>query len=249
MSSGSPGACAAAETDRAVLVCLPGTALGDIALVPAPFLRRPRGIRDISEWYMSIAARPEYVQAIFEKQVEIALANLARINDAVGDLIDVVVLCGTDFGTQQSTFCSEDTFRRLWLPHYRRMTEWIHAHTGWAVLKHSCGAVASLLEAFIDAGFDILNPVQCSAHGMEPEGLKQRFGDRLAFWGGGVDTQQTLPFGTPEEVRAQVLERCRIFAEGGGFVFNTIHNVQAQTPLENMVALIDAVHDFNGASV
>ena len=98
----------------------------------------------------------------------------------------------------------------------------------------------------LECGFDILNPVQCSAAGMEPEQLKSRFGHRLTFWGGGVDTQQVLPFGTPDQVREQVLRRCEIFAEGGGFVFCPIHNVQARTPVENLVAMIDAVHEFNG---
>ncbi len=236
----------AAKTNRAILVCLPGTALGDIALVPAPFLRHPKGIRDISEWYMSLAMRKDYIHQIFKRQVEIAINNLARINELVGNLIDIVVLCGTDFGTQQSTFCSEQCFRDLWLPYYKMMNDWIHAHTHWAVFKHSCGSVVSLLDAFIDSGFDIINPVQCSAAGMDPSELKLRFGNKLTFWGGGVDTQQTLPFGTPELVRTQVLKRCEIFSQEGGFVFNAIHNVQAQTPIENVVAMIEAVHDFNG---
>ncbi|MDE3148803.1 MAG: methyltransferase, partial [Acidobacteriota bacterium] len=97
-----------------------------------------------------------------------------------------------------------------------------------------------------EAGIDILNPVQCSAAGMDPEGLKANFGDRIVFWGGGVDTQHVLPFGTPAEVREQVLRRCEIFAPGGGFVFNPVHNIQAQTPVENIVAMLDAVHEFNG---
>jgi uroporphyrinogen-III decarboxylase len=106
--------------------------------------------------------------------------------------------------------------------------------------------VERFIPSFIEAGFDILNPVQCSAANMEADKLKALFGDRLVFWGGGVDTQKVLPFGTPAEVRAQVIDRCRVFAEGGGFVFNSIHNVQACTPVENIVAMIDAVHDFNG---
>jgi uroporphyrinogen-III decarboxylase len=102
--------------------------------------------------------------------------------------------------------------------------------------------VVDLLPDIIDAGFDILNPVQCSAAGMAPEGLKERFGAKLTFWGGGVDTQKTLPFGTPDEIRSQVRERIAIFGRGGGFVFNTVHNVQARTPRENLVALYEAVN-------
>jgi uroporphyrinogen-III decarboxylase len=103
--------------------------------------------------------------------------------------------------------------------------------------------VGALIPLIIDAGFDILNPVQCSATGMEPKGLKVRYGDRIVFWGGGVDTQKTLPFGTPEEVRLEVLERCRTFGEDGGFIFNAIHNVQMNTPVENIVALVEAVRE------
>ena len=100
---------------------------------------------------------------------------------------------------------------------------------------------------FIEAGFDIINPVQCSAAGMDPATLKERYGKDIVFWGGGVDTQKTLPFGTPEEVRGEVLERLEIFAPGGGFVFNSIHNVLSGTPTPNLVAMFDAVREFDGA--
>ncbi len=232
---------------RGAIASLPGTALGDIALVPAPFLKRPKGIRDVAEWYVSTRSRRDYIHRIFAKQVEYALANLARIHEAAGDdAFDAVFTCGTDFGTQTSSFCSAATFDELWLPYYREINGWIHKHTRWKTFKHSCGAVGRFIQSFIEAGFDILNPVQCSATGMEPRRLKDEFGSAIVFWGGGVDTQKTLPFGTPEEVRREVLERCEIFAPGGGFVFNTIHNVQAGTPVANVVAMLDAVREFNG---
>ena len=113
-------------------------------------------------------------------------------------------------------------------------------------MKHTCGAVRPLIPDLIAAGFDILNPVQCSAAGMEPAGLKKDFGDQITFWGGGVDTQKTLPFGTPAQVREEVLSRCEIFSRGGGFVFNSIHNLQARTPVANLVAMFEAVREFNG---
>jgi uroporphyrinogen-III decarboxylase len=137
-------------------------------------------------------------------------------------------------------------FRELWFPYYKQICGWIHAHTGWKCFKHSCGSVERFYESFIEAGFDIVNPVQCSAAGMDPEGLKAKYGPRLTFWGGGVDTQKTLPFGTPAEVREQVLRRCEIFAPGGGFIFNSIHNVQAGTPVANIVAMLEAVGEYNG---
>jgi hypothetical protein len=233
---------------RAVVAGFGGTAFGDIALVPGAGLRHPKGIRDIAEWYISTTARRDYVHAVFEGQCRMALANLARIAARAGDCVDVAVICGTDFGTQDSSFCSVKTFRELWLPYYTLINQWIHAHTPWKTFKHSCGAVEKFIPSFLEAGFDILNPVQCSAAGMAPELLKEKYGERLIFWGGGVDTQKALPFGTPAEVREQVLRRCEVFAQGGGFVFNTVHNVQAQTPVANLVAMLEAVGEFNGRS-
>jgi hypothetical protein len=236
----------AAATGRAVMATFGGTALGDIALVPAPFLKHPKGIRDIEEWYISTVTRQDYIHRVFERQTEIALANLEKIRQAVADRVDAVFVCGTDFGTQRSQFCSVETFRKLYLPYYKKTNDWIHAHTRWKTFKHSCGAVEPLLEAFIEAGFDILNPVQVTAAGMGAAYLKKSYGSRLVFWGGGVDTQTTFAFGTPAEVREQVLRRCEVFAPGGGYVFNAVHNIQANTPVENIVAMIDAVKEFNG---
>jgi hypothetical protein len=236
----------AAATGRGVIANFGGTALGDIALVPAPFLKHPKGIRDIEEWYISTLTRKPYVHAVFERQTGIALSNLEKIRGRVGDRVQAVFICGTDFGTQQSTFCSPATFRELYLPHYRRINDWIHKHTPWKTFKHSCGAVRTLIPAFIDSGFDILNPVQVSAAGMGAEKLKADFGRDLVFWGGGVDTQKTLAFGKPEDVRAEVLRRCEVFGKGGGFVFNAVHNIQANVPVRNIVAMFDAVKEFNG---
>jgi hypothetical protein len=233
-------------SDRAISVHLNGTCLGDIALVPAPFLTNPKGVRGVADWYMLSADEPDFLKKLFDRQAEIALQNMSKLHQIAGDLIDVVVVCGTDFGTQSSLFCSVPSMRDIWLPRYKQINDWIHSHTNWRTFKHSCGAVEPLVDTFIDCGFDILNPVQCSADGMDPQGLKDNYGDRITFWGGGVNTQKTLPFGTPEQVRKEVLSRCEVFAPGGGFVFNAIHNVQAQTPIENVIAMIDAVHEFNG---
>jgi hypothetical protein len=235
-----------ATSNRAVVSGVGGTAFGDIALVPAPFLKHPKGIRDVQEWYMSTLMRMDYLHAIFSKQSEIAIENLKRVHAVAGSAIDILFICGTDFGTQTSTFCSGETFDELYAPYYKKVNNWIHENTAWKTFKHSCGAVENFIPHFIDAGFDIINPVQCSATGMDPKLLKERYGNDITFWGAGVDTQHTLPFGTPEEVRKEVLERCEIFAKDGGFVYNSIHNIQAQTPLKNIVALVDAVKEFNG---
>jgi len=236
------------DCKRAVSVHLNGTGIGDIALVPAPFLKYPKGVRGIADWYMTVAEEEDFVIELFERQTDIALQNMRKLHGILGDIVDIVVVCGTDFGTQASLFCGIPKYREVWLPRYRKMNDWIHKHTNWRTFKHSCGAVEPLIESFADSGFDILNPVQCSAAGMEPDGLKEKYGQRITFWGGGVNTQKTLPFGTPTEVRGEVLERCRTFAPGGGFVFNAIHNVQALTPVENVVAMIKAVEEYNGSN-
>ena len=234
-----------ASSDRAVVSGIGGTAFGDIALVPAPFLKYPKGIRDVEEWYISTAMRQDYLHEIFSKQCDIAIENLKRVHRIVGNRIDILFICGTDFGTQTSSFCSTDTYDALYAPYYKKVNQWIHEHTTWKTFKHSCGAVERFIPHFIDSGFDIINPVQCSAAGMDPKTLKDRYGHRIVFWGAGVNTQRTLPFGTPEQVRQEVLKRCEIFAPNGGFVFNAIHNVQAKTPIENIVAMIDTVKEFN----
>ena len=234
------------NSNRAVVGNIGGTAVGDIALVPGPFLKHPKGIRDVSEWYMSTLIRQDYLHEIFSYQTDIALKNLEKAYRVIGDAIDILFICGTDFGTQNSSFCSTETFDQLYAPYYKRMNEWIHHNTNWKTFKHSCGAVEPFIPHFIESGFDIVNPVQCSATGMDPKTLKDKYGNDITFWGGGVDTQKTLPFGTPDQVRKEVLSRCEIFAPEGGFVFNAIHNVQAMTPVDNLVAMFDAVKEFNG---
>ncbi len=229
------------NTDLALAAGFPGTAFGDIALVPGPWMKDPKGIRDIEEWYISTLTRRRYIEEVFARQAEIAIENLKRIHQAVGDKVHVVFMDGTDLASQNSLFCSPDTYRELYLPHARKVNDWVHAHTKWKAMKHCCGGCEPLIDGFIEAGYDVLNPVQTSARGMDPQHLVDTFGDRIVFWGGGVDTQQTLPFGTPDEVRAQVVERVRIFSQKNGFVFNTIHNIQCNTPTENLLAMFEAL--------
>jgi hypothetical protein len=234
------------QTDTAILASFGGTAFGDIGLVPATGIKHPRGIRDVAEWYMSTATRREYVYKVFEGQCEIGLANLEKLHQVVGSRVTAVFASGTDFGAQNGPFISPKTYRELYLPFHKQVNAWIHGHTPWKSLIHSCGSVVQLIPYFIEAGFDILNPVQTSAAGMDPQALKDRFGEQLVFWGGGIDTQHTLPFGTPDEIRAQVRNRMRIFGAGGGFVFNSVHNVQARIPVANLLALYQAVAEYRG---
>jgi hypothetical protein len=200
------------NTDLAIAAGFPGTAFGDIALVPGPWMKDPKGIRDIEEWYVSTLIRQDYIREVFARQAEIAVENLKRIHQAVGDKVHVVFMDGTDLASQNSLFCSPETYRELYLPHAKKVNDWVHAHTGWKTLKHCCGGCEPLIDGFIAAGYDVLNPVQTSARGMDPRHLVETYGDRIVFWGGGVDTQQTLPFGTPDEVKAQVADRVKILS-------------------------------------
>ncbi len=234
----------AAATGKAVVASFGGTALGDVAFIPAMNLPSPRGIRSVVEWYLSTALRPDYVHKMFERQTDIAIENYRLLWDLIGDKVDVVFTCGTDFGTQDSQFCSPETFDELWTPYYRRLNDWIHANTSWKVMKHCCGSIVPLLPNMIKAGFDIINPVQINAAGMDSKMLKERFGKDLTFWGGGIDTQKILPYGTPAEIRDHVKSQCEILEKDGGFVFNAVHNIQANVPVENVVAMIETIREL-----
>ena len=229
---------------KGVVANLGGTALGDIALVPAVGLKNPKGIRGVAEWYISTLIREEFIKELYDRQTDIALENLKDIFAVIGNRIDVVYICGTDFGTQNSTFCSPETYERVWLPYYRKVNDWIHENTNWKTFKHSCGAIEPLMNLFIESGFDIINPVQINASGMDPKELKKKYGDKIIFWGGGVDTQGVFAFGTPQQVKDQVKRQCSILNENGGFVFNTIHNIQANVPFENVVAMLEALREL-----
>jgi hypothetical protein len=233
----------ALRPDLGAILSMPGTAFGDIALVPAPWMKHPKGIRDIAEWYMSTAIRRDYVYKVFQEQCEIALENIDRVAAILGDRVQAVFLTGTDFGTQRGLFISPAAYRDLFKPFHIAVNRRIHEKTRWKAFIHTCGSVVELIPDLIEAGFDILNPVQTAAAGMDPRRLKKEFGRQLVFWGGGTDTQHTMAFGTPEEVYREVRERIEIFGEGGGFVFDAVHNIQATTPTENLLAMFRAIRE------
>jgi hypothetical protein len=229
---------------QAIVATLGGTALGDIALVPGVGLKKPKGIRSIAEWYMSTLSREDFIKNLYDMQTDIAIENLKKLYGVIGNRIDVAFICGTDFGTQNSTFCSPETYTDMWLPYYKKVNDWIHNNTGWKTFKHSCGAIETFMDLFIESGFDIINPVQINASGMDPRILKKKYGEKIVFWGGGVDTQGVFAFGTPEQVKDQVRRQCEIFNNGGGFVFNTVHNIQANVPFENVVAMLETLKEL-----
>lgn len=233
------------ETDYAIIGNLAGAGFGDHGALPGPFEKHPTGIRTFSDWCMAQILYPEYVQEVFEMQCEIMLKNLEIYKQACGDRIQVCWVSGTDFGTQNSEFLSSDMFKELYKPYYKRVCDWIHQNTSWKTYFHTCGCVVNLLDDFVDMGMDILNPVQLSAKGMDAKMLKEKYGDKLVFWGGGVDTQKTLPMGTPDEVAKQVVERLDILSKDGGYIFNPIHNIVGDTRAENIWAAFNAVHEYN----
>lgn len=234
------------NTEYAIIGNFPMASFGDLGgSLPAYNLKHTPGIRRAEEWMMAHLLYPEYVEDVYAFQTEVCLENLKLLKEAIGDRMQILRLSSTDFGTQKGEFISPDMFRQFYKPNYMKINKWVHENTDWKIMFHSCGSIVNLLDDFVEMGVDILNPVQCSAVGMEPEFLKETYGDKLVFWGGAVDTQKTLQFGTPEEVRAEVLERLEIFSAGGGFVCNQIHNIQANTPVENLLAYFGAVKEFN----
>ncbi len=233
------------HTDYSIFASLVQSGFGDIALVSGPTLKNPKGIRDITEWYISLITRKEFIRKIFDRQCQIALENYRRIYKEVGNYIDVVFITGTDFGSQNSLFISKELYRDLFKPFHTKINSWIHNNTTWKTFIHSCGSVEPLISDFIEAGFDIFNPVQISAYRMDPVKLKRKYGKDITFWGGGVDTQKVLPFGTPDKVRKHTKKMIEIFfSDNSGYVFNTVHNIQANTPIENVVSMINVVRIY-----
>ncbi len=232
------------QTDKAIYINMGGTAFGDIALVPAVWLKHPKGIRDEAEWYMSTVTRQDFITQVFETQCDIALQNLQKIYNAVGNRVDVIFLSGTDFGGQQAPMLSVASYCELFKPFHKRLNDWVHQNTTWKTFYHTDGSLLPLLPHFIEAGVDVLNPVQWTAKNMDPVKLKTHFGDRLVFWGGAIDTQGTLPFGTPDEVRAEVKQRIADFRPGGGWIFTSVHNVQPRTPVENLLAMYETLEKY-----
>ncbi len=233
------------NTDYGIMYNAALCGIGDFALVPGPHVPQPKGIRDLEEFMMAHYLAPDYIHELFEMQLEYAIKNAELLYQAVGDRIQTIYVSGTDFGLQRGPYMAPDAFREFYKPIFTRINGWIHEHTHWKTFFHSCGSVVCFIPDFIECGVDILNPVQVSAEGMDPATLKAKWGDRLVFWGGGINPQTTLPFGTPEECYDETKKNLGIFAPGGGYVFNTVHNILGHTPMENMVAMYRAVSDYN----
>jgi uroporphyrinogen decarboxylase len=200
-------------------------------------------LRGWAQFLMDMAGDPEFVHTMLDRLTETHISNLERYLEAAGDYIQIIQM-GDDMGTQAAPQISLDMYREFIKPRHTTIYQYVREHSDVAVFLHSCGSIYELIPDLIEAGVQILNPVQTSATGMEPQRLKDEFGDRLVFWGGGCDTQTVLPTATTEEIREHVYTRMQIFKPGGGFVFNQIHNVQADVPIGNLVDMLDAAREF-----
>lgn len=222
-----------ARTDRAIVGLFGGN-----LLEMGQFYYRMDG------FLMMLAGEPERAHRFLDTLTGIHLRNLERFLSAVGDSIDVIVF-GDDLGAQNCPQISPRMYREFFKPRHSLMWSRAKQLAPVKVMLHCCGAVRPLLPDLIDAGLDAINPVQISGRGMEAEGLKRDFGRDITFWGGGCDTQHILPEATPEQVRDHVLRQCEIMAPGGGFVFQQVHNILANVPAANIIAMYDAVKEFD----
>lgn len=211
------------ETDKALLLgCWGILGLAQVGTLP--------------DWLCLLALDKDYVKDLFAIRTATAISNMEKMKSYLGDSIDILGLDGTDYGSQHNELFSPDFFEELYVPYFKQQNDWVHANTEWKTWQHTCGSVTRIIPLLIKSGLDILNPVQTSADGMDSEWLKREFGEQICFWGGGVDTQRTLSFASPEEVEREVRDRVKTFGPGGGFVFNTIHNIQQGAPAENIAA-------------
>jgi len=202
------------------------------------------GVGSVENFLVLLYSDKNYVRDLFKIRTETAIKNLEKIKRYLKNNIDIIALEGADYAGQDRGFFSPEIFEEIFFPYLEIQNKWIHSNTDWKTFQHCCGSIVNLLPLIVKTGLDILNPVQVSAAGMDEKWLKKTFGSDITFWGGGVDTQKTLPFGSAEEVTEEVRKRIKTFAPGGGFVFNTIHNIQQGTPPENIVAAFDTARKF-----
>ena len=224
-----------ATSDRAIMLVI-----GCNLFEWGTFLRR------MDNFLMDLLAEPEQVERLLDALMEIHLRTLAKACAAVGDVVDVCRF-GDDLGMDTGPFMAPGTYQKLFKPRHTQLCDYVHSHSGMKTFLHSCGSIHALLPDLIDAGFDVINPVQTACRDMDPARLKNEFGKDIAFWGGGADTRATLNHGSVADVRRDVLDRLKIFAPGGGFIFNTIHNILPDVPPQNLVAMYDAIEEYNTA--
>ena len=202
-----------------------------------------------SDWLCMMTLEPDYIISIVMAQAEWQRENLEMYLQAVGPYIDTIFMSASDFGGQKCEQFNPSLFKSIYLPAYKMLNKFVHENCNARTFYHSCGSIRNIFGYLIEAGVDIINPVQTSAGSMDPAELKKEFGGKIVFWGGGADTQHILPHGTTEEVKRHVKERISIFGPGGGFVFSPIHNLQSDVPFENVEAMLEAVREFGSYPV
>ena len=200
-------------------------------------------LRGMENFLCDIYVDKKGVKRLLDVLVGRNLRLLERVVKGVGEWVDILQF-GDDLGSQTGPFMSPEVFREIFKPRYKKMWDYVHQNSSCKVFLHSCGSIYELIPDLIDAGVDILNPVQTQTANMEPERLKKEFGKYVTFWGGGCDTQQILAKATPGKVKDDVKRRIEIFAKDGGFVFNQIHNVLADVPPENVIAMFEAAYEY-----
>ena len=200
-------------------------------------------MRGLESLFMDMIEQPEVLEAIIDRTLEFWLDWFRLFLDEVGDVVDVIMI-GDDLGAQNGPLFPPRIYRSIVKPRHKRLVQYIKSRTSAKVWYHTCGSVTEYIPDLLDNGIDVLNPVQTTAKGMDPGELKARFGDRLSFWGGGIDTQHVLPSASPEEVRESVRRNLKAFMPGGGYVFNNVHNIQADVPPENVLAMFDAAYEL-----
>ncbi|MBS3777566.1 MAG: methyltransferase [Bacteroidales bacterium] len=202
-------------------------------------------IRRMDNFLMDLYLEPDNVEALLDGLMERHLQMLSKISEYVGDIVDIIRV-GDDLGAMNGPLMDPEIYRRFFKPRHKQLCDYVKQHSNMYTFLHSCGSIYQLIPDLIEAGFDILNPVQTQTRDMEPQKLKNEFGRDITFWGGGVETAGTLNKGTPGQVRDEVLQRLEIFSKEGGFVFNTIHNILPEVPPENIIAMFNAIKEFNG---
>lgn len=222
------------QTDRAIVVVC-----GCNLFEWGTFLRR------MDNFLMDLYVDQPKVEELLDVLLEMHLNTLDKVCSSVGDIVDILRF-GDDLGMDTGPFMSPEIYKKLFKPRHAKLCEFVKKNSNMHTFLHSCGSIYDLIPDLIEAGFEILNPIQTNCRNMEPEKLKREFGKDITFWGGGCDTRQILNQATAQDVKSHVLKRLEILSPGGGFVFNTVHNILPEVPPENIVAMFDAVKEFNG---
>ena len=218
-------------------------ALVGSAVIGGGIFEQPARVMGLENFLMALLTAPAFADRLMETITDIYIESCNRYLDQVGPYIQVFT-CWDDLAGQNGWLINPDLYRKMIKPKHKRLVEAIKRKTNAKLFYHSCGATRRLIPDLIETGFDILNPIQVSAKGMNTKELKTEFGHDIVFWGGGVDTQQVLPFGKPQDVIDEVKRRIDDLAPGGGFVFNTVHNIQANVPIENVIAMIEVLQEY-----